>query len=520
VKGEFAVKTPIVTSLGLWVMAVALLPVTAHAKSCESLAQGASPAVSVVEAKTISAGDFAAEGSAQVIAALPAFCRVVAVLKPTADSDIRAEIWLPVSHWNGKLVAVGSGGWGGSIAFSYGNMADALRRGYAASATDDGHSGGGASFIVGHPEKFVDFAYRAEHEMTLEAKRLIKTFYGSDALHSYWNGCSGGGREGLLQAARYPDEFDGVIAGDPANVRRNAWALWLANQTFKDADALIPPAKYPMIHRAVLEACDARDGLKDGLIDEPTLCHIDFKSLECKSSDGPDCLTPRQVQSAQTILTPASTPRGEVLFPRLEPGTEMRWARLAGGPNPGELFLDQFRYLVYQDPNWDWRTFDLVRDAARANAINKGIDELDPRLAAFAKHGGKLLIYHGWADEQVAPGSSIEFYKTVLNVSSKAGPPVVPKVGRGAAGPPDWIRLFMIPGMGHCQGGEGPDTFDKLSVIEQWVEEGKAPDRIIAAHRTGDQVDRTRPLCPYPQVARYIGVGSVDDAANFTCKLP
>jgi feruloyl esterase len=488
------------------VLVAIFAPAALQAQSCESLSKPVSPTVSITFAKTIDTGTFTPTGSTMTFPHLPAFCRVAANLKPTSDSDIRTEIWLPISGWNGKFLAVGSGGWGGSIA--YDGMADALRRGYATSATDDGHTGGSASFIVGHPEKFVDFAYRAEHEMTIEAKTLIKAFYGRDARYSYWNGCSGGGREGLLQAYRYPDEFDGIIAGDPANIRRNAWALWLAVQTFKDPAAYIPPAKYPMIHRAVLDACDANDGLKDGLIENPESCHVDFKALECKASDGPDCLTPRQVQTAQTIISPATTPTGNVLFPRLEPGTELGWARLAGGPRPADLFLDQFRYVVYQDSHWDWRTFDLERDFAKANAVDKDIDDLDPHLASFAKHGGKLLIYHGWADQQVAPGSSIEFYKSVVNLS---GDP---------AQASNWIRLFMAPGMGHCSGGEGPDTFDKVSLIEHWVEQDKAPVQIIAAHHAAGQVDRTRPLCPYPQVARYNGTGNIDDALSFTCSWP
>jgi feruloyl esterase len=492
------------TRLALSIIALAFVPAMVRAQSCDHLSKLISPTVSITIAKPIEAGTFTPSDRKDPISNLPAFCRVVARLTPTSDSNITAEIWLPVSGWNGKFIALGSGGWGGSI--SYDEMADALRRGYATSATDDGHSGSGADFIVGHPEKFVDFAYRAEHEMTVEAKILIKAFYGRDTRYSYWDGCSGGGREGLLQAYRYPDEFDGVIAGDPANVRRNAWALWLASKTFKDTATYIPPAKYPMIHRAVLDACDANDGLKDGLIEDPETCHFDFKALTCKGEDGLECLTPRQVQTAQTIISPATTASGKVLFPRLEPGTELRWGRVAGGPKPADLFLDQFRYVVYHDSNWDWRSFDLERDSEKANAANKDVDELDPHLAAFAKHGGKLLIYHGWADQQVAPGSSVEFYKSALAVSGDSAN--------------DWIRLFMVPGMAHCSGGEGPDTFDTISVMEQWVEQGKVPDQIVATHQTAGKVDRSRPLCPYPRVARYRGVGSIDDAGNFSCGVP
>ena len=475
----------------------------AHAaQSCQALAKPALPHVSITTATLVEAGAFTPPGAAKAMAELPAFCRVAATLSPTPDSVIGIEVWMPASHWNGKYLALGSGGWGGSIA--YGALADALRRGYAASATDDGHTGSSASFIPGHPEKFIDFAYRAEHEMTVEAKVLVQAFYGAAPRYSYWDGCSGGGREGLIQAARYPDEFDGIIAGDPANVRRNAWALWLANETFKDPAAYIPPSKYPMIHQAVLAACDANDGLQDGLIEDPESCHPHFTTLACKEGDGPDCLTPGQVQSALTLISPATGKTGIVYFPGLEPGTELRWARLAGGPEPAELFYDQFRYVVYHDANWDWRNFDLDRDAAQANAIDKDIDEMDPHLAAFAKHG-KLLLYHGWADQQVAPGSTVEFYK---DAAADSGDP---------AKSDDWVRLFMEPGMGHCSGGEGPDTFDKISVMEAWVEQGKAPESILASHSSAGKVDRTRPLCPYPLIARYKGKGSIDEAANFSC---
>jgi feruloyl esterase len=387
-------------------------------------------------------------------------------------------------------------------------MADGLRRGYATSATDDGHTGPSARFIMGHPKEFIDFAYRAEHDTAVEAKALIAAFYGRPPRYSYWNGCSGGGREALLQAYRYPGEFNGIIAGDPANIRRNSWALWLAVHSFKDRADYIPPAKYPMIHRFVLKACDAIDGLQDGLIENPEKCHVDFTSLQCQGADGPNCLTPRQVQTAQTMISPATTTTGQVLFPRLEPGTELRWARLAGGPIPADLFLDEFRYVVYADPQWDWRTFELARDAAKAHRINKDVDEFNAHLAPFAKHGGKLLLYHGWADQQVAPLSTVEFYRSAVQLSGDPG---------HAA---DWIRLFMAPGMAHCSGGEGPNIFDKISLMEDWVEHHHAPIRIVAAHETAGHIDRTRPLCPYPQVAHYNGTGSIDDAANFTCQSP
>lgn len=475
----------------------------ARAQSCEALSATGSSTVRISMAKLVPAGTALSEVHAAATTTLPAFCRVIASLHPTDDSDIGVEVWLPVVGWNGKFMAVGSGGWGGSIA--YDALAEGLQRGYAVSATDDGHRGSSAQFLLGHPQKFIDFAYRSEHEMTVVAKSLVHAFYGVAPKYSYWNGCSGGGREGLIQAARYPEEFDGIVAGDPADMRRNAWALWIANETFKDPQAYIPATKYAMLHRAVLNACDANDGLKDGLIENPETCKVDFKKLQCKGEDRADCLTEKQVHSAGIMISPASDGKGTIYFPRLEPGTEMRWSRLSDGKEPAELFWDQFRYVVYQDPSWDWKSFDLIRDAAKANRANKAIDALDPDLSAFAKRNGKLLLYHGWADQQVAPMSTVEFYQATLAANGDDGKHQ------------DWVRLFMAPGMAHCSGGEGPDRFDKIELMELWVEKGKAPSEVLASHQTKGQVDRTRPLCAYPLIAKYKGKGSIDTASNFAC---
>jgi feruloyl esterase len=468
-------------------------PAWGKSSSCDSLAQLSLPGTSITLAEMPDLGK------------PPSYCRVLATLRPTDDSEIKVEIRLPPEgSWNGKFLAVGSGGWGGGI--NTGGLEEALRRGYATAATNDGHDGGSADFIMGHPQKFIDFAYRAEHGMTVTAKALIRAFYGRPARYSYWQGCSGGGREGLLQAYRYPTEFDGIIAGDPANIRRNTWMLWIANQTRRESPGFIPAAKYPMIHRAVLDKCDADDGLRDGLIEAPESCQFDFKTLACPGASGPDCLTAAQVRTAEIMVSTPTNSAGVPLLPHLEPGTELAWERVAGVERPGDLFLDQFRYVVYQDPNWDWRSFDLDHDFARANAVDHDVDEVDPHLAAFVRHGGKLLIFHGWADQQVLPGFSVDFYRETVRST--------PDAQRAAP----WIRLYMVPGMGHCGGGEGPDTFDTLAALEQWVERGKAPEHILASQLAGGHVVRTRPLCPYPQIARYLGSGDVDDAANFTCR--
>jgi feruloyl esterase len=498
------------------VMAIVLLGhVRAAGTSCESLLKLMPENAAVTLAELVPAGEFRMPGAVSAsqntsrFAGLPAFCRVAATLKPSADSEIKIEVWMPASGWNGKFEAVGNGGWAGTI--SYPAMAQALGRSYATTSTDTGHSTAGGSFALGHREKLIDYAYRSEHEMTVKAKAIISAFYGSTPTRSYFNGCSTGGRQALTEASRFPNDFDGIVAGAAANpkTRLDTWRIWMGLETLKDPAARIPQEKYPAIHQAVLTACDALDGLKDGLIDDPTRCHFDPQVLACKESDGPGCLTPKQVQSVKTILGPARSPRtGAEIFPGYQPGTELQWGRLIGGPEPYDTALDQFKYLVFNDPHWDWRTFDIDRDLAKAEAALRDIlTALDPDINAFVGHGGKLLMYHGWSDQDIAPLASVNFYKS----AAKA-------IGDSKAA--SSLRLFMVPGMGHCGGGEGPNTFDMMVPLEQWVEKGQAPTRVVASHSTDGKVDRTRPLCPYPQVAQYGGNGSTDEAENFTCRLP
>jgi feruloyl esterase len=434
---------------------------------------------------------------------------VQATLTPSADSDIKIEVWLPASGWNGKFQAVGNGGWAGTI--SYGPLGAAVRRGYAAASTDTGHVGGSASFALGHPEKLTDFAYRAVHETTVAAKAIIANFYGNSPRYSYWNGCSTGGRQGLKEAQRFPADFDGIIAGAPANYQTHlhVWSIAVAQAVQKEPGSYIPPEKYPVIHKAALEACDALDGLKDGLIQDPTRCHFDPKVLQCAGDDSAACLTAPQVEAARKIYAPVKNSRtGEIIFPGMEPGSELGWAALAG-PKAAAVATDTFSYVVYKDPNWDWHTMSPDTDTAVADKIDNGlINAIDPNLDPFISHKGKLITYHGWSDQLIAPGNSVNYYN---NVAKKMG---------GAAKTADSIRLFMVPGMAHCAGGEGPNTFDMVSALEQWVEQGKAPEQVIASHTQNGVVDRTRPLCQYPQVARYKGTGSIDDASNFTCAAP
>jgi feruloyl esterase len=496
----------------IWVLAC-LSAEPAFASSCESLAALALKDTVITMAQLVPAGQFPAPGARQAAGRganpytdLSEFCRVAATLKPTSDSDIKMEVWLPAKGWNGKFQAVGNGGWAGVI--SYSAMAGAIRAGYASASTDTGHVGGRGTFALDHPEKLIDFAWRSEHEMTVKAKAVIQAFYGSAPRLSYWNGCSTGGRQGLKEAQQFPDDYDAIIAGAPAN--RTAISLWIAAAVLKDPASYIPPSKYPTIHQAALDACDMRDGLKDGLIDDPTRCDFDPKVLLCKGADGPGCLTAPQVEAAKKIYSPAINPRtGQQLFSSLVPGTELGWGVQALGPEPSANIYDQYRYVVFKDPNWDWKTFNFDSDVVRGDLPeNLVMNATDPNMKPFFSHGGKLLLYHGWSDPNVPTLNTIKYYRSV--VDSMGGP----------ANASSSVRLFLEPGMGHCGGGEGPNVFDKVGALEQWAERGKAPEKLNASHSTDGKVDRTRPLCPYPQVARYKGAGSIDDAANFVCRAP
>jgi Tannase and feruloyl esterase len=492
---------------------VSLTTVPSFASQCDGLATLALKDATITRVQLVAAGKFSPPGEQQPTGArvtsykdLPEFCRVAATLTPTSDSDIKVEVWLPANGWNGKFQAVGNGGWAGVI--SYSAMADAVRAGYASASTDTGHVGGRGTFALGHPEKLVDFAWRSEHEMTVKAKAVIQAFYGSAPKLSYWNGCSTGGRQGLKEAQKFPDDYDGIIAGAPAN--RTAISLWIAHAVLKDPASYIQPDKYPLIHQAALAACDAVDGLKDGLIDDPTKCSFDPKVLLCKDADTPSCLTAPQVTAAKKIYSPAINPRtGQQLFSSLVPGTELGWGVQALGPDPSANIYDQYRYVVFKDPNWDWKTFNFDSDVERGNLPeNLIMNATDPNMKPFFSHGGKLLLYHGWSDPNVPALNTIKYFNSVVE-----------NLG-GASKAASSVRLFLEPGMGHCGGGEGPNVFDKVGALERWVEQGKTPDALIASHSTDGKVDRTRPLCPYPQVATYKGTGSIDDAANFVCAAP
>ena len=491
------------------------------AASCDSLASMALPQTSITLATVVEAGALTPPGAAganppgpagQIFRGLPAFCRVAATIQPSSDSDIKVEVWLPMAGWNGKFQAVGNGGWAGAI--SYPAMASAVQRGYATASTDTGHAGtmGDGSFSLNHPEKVVDFAFRAVHEMTVKAKAIVEKHYGNGPRLSYWNGCSTGGRQGLKEAQKYPADYDGIIAGAPANFMTHlgAHSLWVAQATLKDPASFIPREKFAVIHKAVLDACDALDGVKDGVLEDPGRCHFDPKTIQCAAGDSSACLTPAQVEAVRRIYAPAKNPKtGAEIFPGLEPGSETGWVAMAGGPRPLSISNDHFRFLVFKNPDWDFKTLDFDKDVALADRLDDGLmNATDPNLSAFFKRGGRLLMYHGWNDQLIAPRNSINYYQSVV------------KAQGGAEKAADSIRLFMVPGMAHCGGGAGTSVFDSLAVLEQWVEQKKTPAQIAASHITNGVSDRTRPLCPYPSIATYKGSGDTNDAANFTCSKP
>lgn len=476
----------------------------AAAPQCASLMSVASPNATVTMAVDIAPGAFPAPpgrgpNAGAVYKTLPKFCRIGATLKPTNDSDIKIEVWLPVAGWNGKLQSVGNGAWAGTI--SYPAMATALAAGYAAASTDTGHQGNNADFATDHPEKLTDFAWRAVHEMTVAAKAIVGAYYGNAPKYSYWNGCSTGGRQALTEAQRFPADYDGIVAGAPANyvTHLQGAQVWTAAMTHKDEAGYIPPEKYKIIHKAVLDQCDVLDGVKDGVLEDPRRCKFDPKVLECKGGDESNCLTSAQVELARKIY------HGPGNFPGLEPGSEMGWSTLSG-PKPMDLAVDTYRLLVFQDPKWDYLTFHAEAENRAEKVIGSTMNAIDPNLRPFFGHNGKLIQYHGWADPGIAPGSSVDYYKKVLQALG------------GAAKVNDSYRLFMVPGMGHCGGGDGTSTFDMVSALDQWVVQGKAPEQIPASKIVQGAVVRTRPLCPYPQTAVYNGSGATDEAASFTCK--
>lgn len=524
----------------LALLIAALSPVTTFAQtSCESLANLTLTNATITSATSFAAGAYkpsAGPGGPGPAPALPAFCRIQGVATPTSDSEIRFEVWLPLSDWNGKYEQVGNGGFAGVIPLS--SMAQPLLQGYAAAATDDGHGfGPGATWAIGHPEKVKDFGYRAVHETAVQAKALIRAFYGTQASRDYFVGCSEGGREGLTEAQRYPDDFQGIVAGSPAIYwnQLQARGLWDELALLETPESYIPPSKLPILQNAAIAACDALDGSKDGFIENPTVCHFDPATVECTGSDTSGCLTAPQVAAANKIYGPLNNPRtGALIEPGFSPGGEAlpanwpAWITGASAPQLGiaKLFANQFfTDMLYANPKWDPKSFNFDSDVKfMDDKLGAILNSVDPDLRAFKAHGGKLIQYHGWSDAAIPPLGSVEYFESVQSAMGDTE---------------NFYRLFMVPTMSHCAGGPGATMFgnagglgpqaddadhDVVLALDRWVEKGVAPDRIIAtgfvANDPAKGVAMTHPLCPYPQVAQYKGTGDTKDAANFVCEVP
>ncbi len=493
----------------------------ADAATCENLSSLSLPNTTITMAQTVAAGSFVAParggGPGQALADLPAFCRVQATLRPSADSNIKMELWLPASAaggggWNGKFRGTGNGGLGGGAGVGAGALANGVRRGYATAGNNTGHEGD-SSYAMSHPEQIKDFGYRSAHEMTVASKAIIKAFYGTAPKLSYMAEGGGGTIAALSSAQRYPDDYDTIaVTGMSSYLTRHTFGqMWIWQATHNDAASFIPPAKYPVLHQAALAACDALDGIKDGVIGDVARCKFDPAVTLCKTADGPDCLTAAQVEAAKKIYAGPKNPRtGKEVYSPLYPGSELGWGQLAGSDVPLGIPVEFFKYYVFRDPSWDYKTrpINFDGDVELSNRADiQPVNAVDPDLKKFFARGGKLLLVDGWADTAVPPKVAINYYNAVVATA-------------GARTVKESMRFFMVPGMGHGPGTNGAENFnfDALSLIEQWKEKGEAPDQLVVAHFKDGMETGKRLVCQYPLVATYKGVGSPEDAKSYSCR--
>jgi hypothetical protein len=460
--------------------------------------------------------------------AAPGHCRVTGTLSP----EIAFEVSLP-TKWNGRFYMIGNGGHAGEALDDAGRVAQrsqALQLGFAFAQTNTGHDARkepGGTFVMNNPEKAIDYAYRAVHLTAITAKDITKEYYGKAISRAYWNSCSNGGRQGLIEAQRYPEDFDGIVANAPwvDQTGFTIGAMW--NQKALSA-APVTAAKLALVADRVMAKCDAVDGLKDGLIDDPRKCSFDpAKDVPActAGADRDDCLTAAQADAIAKVYSGPSG-NGKQLFPGYMPGSEAVTSGLFGGgtgsswlnvivsaqpsgvPADFNLAENTMRYLVFKPPvpGYDYKTFDFDKDPHLLDNWSKLADAKNPDLAKFKKRGGKLLMTYGWADPILQPLAGVNYYEQALS--------------KNGSDTKEFFRLFMVPGMSHCAGGIGPDRHDPMTAMIDWVEKQKAPETMVASKVVDNKVVRTRPLCPYPQVARYSGQGSIDEAANFRCVAP
>ena len=486
--------------------------------ACKDLAAFPVPETTIESADVVAAGTFQPPVPQPPFfqadySTLPAFCRVTGSIKPTPDSDIRFELWLPGENWNGKFMQTGNGGAAGLIVYS--SLADNLGRGYAVANTDTGHQGsmGDFSWAAGHREKLIDFEYRAVHALTVVGKTLTAAHYGRVPDKSYMVGCSTGGHQGLMEAQRYPDDYDAILAGAPASNMSSLSAL-STQIPLNLGPAGLRFNKLGLLQEAAIAACDANDGVKDRVITEPARCDFDPAALKCKSGETGQCLSANEVAAARRIYAGVVAKDGNVLYPGTGPGGEAAWASYSSPQF--DIGTSYYRYVVMNDPDWDPATFDVDADLARARKVDLGVHAtMDPGLSKFVAHGGKLLTYHGTADGLIPYRSSVNYYNSVVETL-------------GADAVKDSVKFYLVPGMNHCFGGTGAYVVDWLTALEQWAEQDETPGTLLGTHPANmpgaptimpDKMF-TRPICPYPQVPRYKGSGDDTDAANFECAAP
>lgn len=490
------------------------------AAACGRLSSSRLAGVAITSAALVSPGQMpppparggGAAPQANPFSDLPAVCRVAATLKPSSDSDIKMELWLPASTWNGKFRGTGNGGLGGGTP-SLNALAGGVRRGYATAAHNTGHAGD-SSYAMEHPEQIKDFGYRATHEMTVASKALIRAFYGKPPAHSYMAEGGGGTIAALSSAQRYPEDYDTLaVTGMSSYLTKHTFAqMWVWQATHQDAASFIPPELYPVLHRAALNACDKGDGVDDGIIGDPEACRFDPGVVQCKDGATTGCLTAAQVEAARKIYRGPRNPRtGAEIYSPLYPGSELGWGQLAGGAQPLGIPVEFFKYYVFRDPNWDYRTRPLNFDsdvAASDRAEIQPVNAVDPDLRRYFARGGKLLLIEGWNDTAVPPKVAINYYNRV-----------VAAVGERAVR--ENMRFFMVPGMGHGPGTAGPlnVNFDALGLIEAWREKGQTPDQLVVSMFRGGKEAGTRLVCQYPRVPIYKGSGSPADASSFECRV-
>jgi len=506
------------------------------AESCTKIASLATPQTEIVQATVVEAGKLVLDPpqTSRIFSYLPAFCRVVATAHPSPDSNIKVEVWLPLAGWNGKFLGTGNGGFAGSI--SYLGLAGAVLSGFAAGGTDTGHTGGpgDAGWALGHPEKVIDFGYRGVHTMTEFGKQVVRAFYASNPRENYFSGCSDGGREALMEAQRFPADYDGILAGAPAYNWTSLFGRGadLSSKTTSSPESYIPAGKLPAISQAVLSACHKQE--PSAFLADPRTCHLSPDTLLCKGPETDACLTPGQAASLKFLYAGSYLKDGKLVYVGMMPGAETGdggWSTWITGKFPGAsadagLALGYFRNMVYADPSWSLRKVDIDLDLkASVEKTGDALNAVNPDLSAFKARGGKLVLYHGWNDPAISALGTIDY----LNSVSKT---------MGAEATTSFVRLFVVPGMQHCTGGPGPTDFGQFGLtanpalnnpdhnltlaLEQWVEKGIAPELVIARGNTdpsgaGKGGLFTQPICAWPKAAVYSGSGDAKDAANYSC---